>query len=73
MTREETYRFAIQDLKNAADTLPDYPGEAGYVAKGAAYHYLAEAYLALATELGDDRELLQNPFFMRPRLPSYTL
>lgn len=60
MTREETYRFAIQDLKNAADTLPDYPGEAGCVAKGAAYHYLAEAYLALATELGDDRELLQQ-------------
>ena len=61
MTREETYRFAIQDLENAADTLPDYPGEAGYVAKGAAVdHYLAEAYLALATELGDDRELLQQ-------------
>ena len=40
--------------------MPDYPGEAGYVAKGEAYHYLAEAYLALATELGDDRELLQQ-------------
>ena len=63
MTWEETYRFAIQDLKNAADTLPDYPGEAGYVAKGAAYHYLAEAYLALATELGDDRDLLLQSIF----------
>ena len=63
MTREETYRFAIQDLKNAADTLPDYPGEAGYVAKGAAYHYLAETYLALATELGDDRDLLLQSIF----------
>ena len=52
-----------QDLKNAADTLPDYPGEAGYVAKGAAYHYLAEAYLALATELGDDRDLLLQSIF----------
>lgn len=60
MSREETYRFAIEDLTNAADTLPDYPGEAGYVGKGAAYHFLAEAYLALATELGDDRELLRQ-------------
>lgn len=60
MSREETYRFAIEDLTNAADTLPDYSGEAGYVGKGAAYHFLAEAYLALATELGDDRELLRQ-------------
>lgn len=48
-TREETYQQAIDDLKIAAENLPDYPSEAGRVAKGAAYHFLSEAYLALAT------------------------
>ncbi len=59
-TREETYKFAIADLEAAAAALPDYPEEAGRVAKGAAYHYLAEAYLALATELGNDQTYLQK-------------
>ncbi len=49
-SREETYQQAIDDLKIAADNLPDYPSEAGRVAKGAAYHFLAEAYLGLAIE-----------------------
>lgn len=48
-TREDTYLQAISDLKDAAANLPDYPSEAGRVAKGAAYHFLSEAYLALAT------------------------
>ncbi len=47
-TRQETYEFAINDLEAAANALPDYPSEEGRVAKGAAYHFLAEAYLALA-------------------------
>ena len=59
-TREETYRFAIADLKAAADTLPDYPKEAGYVAKGAAFHFLAEAYIALATIRDNDVVLLDS-------------
>ena len=59
-TREETYRFAIADLRAAADTLPDYPKEAGYVAKGAAFHFLAEAYIALATIKGNDVVLLDS-------------
>lgn len=59
-TREETYRFAIADLEEAVAGLYDYPQEAGYVAKGAAYHYLAEAYLALATILNDDSQLLDQ-------------
>lgn len=58
-SRAETYRFAISELKAAADTLPDYSKGAGYVGKGAAYHFLAEAYLALATELGNNRDTLQ--------------
>lgn len=53
-TREETYEFAIQDLEEAASNLPDYPSEAGRVSKGIAYHFLAEAYLALATIKGND-------------------
>ncbi len=48
-SRAETYRFAINDLKRAAANLPKYPSEAGRVARGAAYHFLSEAYLALAT------------------------
>ncbi len=47
-SREETYQQAIDDLKIAAENLPDYPSEAGRVAKGAAYHFLSEAYLGLA-------------------------
>lgn len=48
-SREETYEFAIKDLETAAASLPDYPSEAGRVAKGTAYHFLSEAYVALAT------------------------
>lgn len=48
-SREETYKFAIKDLETAAVSLPDYPSEAGRVAKGTAYHFLSEAYVALAT------------------------
>lgn len=58
-TREETYNFAITELKAAADTLPDYPSEAGRVAKGAAYHFLAETYIALATEKNNDKPTLE--------------
>jgi hypothetical protein len=57
-TREETYLFAIRDLEDALAGMPDYPPEAGRVAKGATYHYLAEAYLALATELGNNSAYL---------------
>ncbi|MBD5358500.1 MAG: RagB/SusD family nutrient uptake outer membrane protein [Bacteroides sp.] len=53
-SREETYLQAIADLKDAAENLPDYPSEAGRVAKGAAYHFLSEAYLALATIKNND-------------------
>ncbi len=59
-TREETYLFAIQDLEDAVKGMPDYPTEAGRVAKGATYHYLAEAYLALATIKGNDAAYLDK-------------
>lgn len=57
-SREETYLFAINDLKAAAAALPDYPSEAGRIGKGAAYHFLAEAYLALATIEDNDATYL---------------
>jgi len=52
-TRKETYEFAVADLEAAVAGLPDYPRQDGRVAKGAASHYLAEAYIALGTEIGD--------------------
>jgi hypothetical protein len=47
-SREDTYVFTIGELEAAAVVLPEHqtPGRVG---KGVAYHYLAEAYLALAT------------------------
>jgi len=59
-TREETYLYAIQNLKEALNGMPDYPEEAGRVAKGATYHYLAETYLALATELSNNTAYLDT-------------
>ena len=59
-TREETYQQAIADLKIAAENLPDYPSEAGRVAKGAAYHFLSEAYLGLAIEKGNNSSDLEQ-------------
>jgi hypothetical protein len=52
-TREETYQFAIDDLEAAAANLPDHqtPGRVG---KGAAYNYLAETNIALATLRGNE-------------------
>ncbi|MBQ6578295.1 MAG: RagB/SusD family nutrient uptake outer membrane protein [Bacteroidales bacterium] len=52
-SREDTYKFAIEDLKIASENLPDYPKADGKVAKGAAYHFLAEAYLGLGVETGN--------------------
>lgn len=52
-TREETYQFAIQDLEESMQGLPDYPEEDGRLSRSAAQHYLAEAYIALGTENGD--------------------
>ncbi|MEH2795335.1 RagB/SusD family nutrient uptake outer membrane protein [Segatella copri] len=59
-SREETYEFAIKDLEAAAESLPDYPSEAGRVSKGIAYHFLSEAYLALATIKDNDKSDLQK-------------
>jgi tetratricopeptide (TPR) repeat protein len=52
-TRAQTYEFAISNLKDAVAGLPDYPLQDGRVAKGAANHFLAEAYLGLGIETGN--------------------
>lgn len=59
-TRVETYQQAIDDLTFATENLPDYPEEAGRVGKGAAFHFLAEAYLAQAIEEGNNQDLLNK-------------
>ncbi len=58
-TREETYQFAIKDLENAVNNLPLHPA-AGHITKGAALHFLAEAYVALATIKNNDKADLQK-------------
>lgn len=55
-TREETYTFAINDLKEAVNLLPDYPKQKGRVAKGIANHFLAEAYLGRGIETGKNED-----------------
>lgn len=58
-TREETYNYAINEIKAAAEILPEHP-DAGRVGKGAAYHYLAEAYLALAYATDNNSDALDK-------------
>ena len=52
--RSEVYDFVIRMLSEAAAGLPDYPAADGRVAKGAANHFLAEAYIAQGVETGDN-------------------
>ncbi len=52
-SREDTYAFAIECLNAAAEGLPDTQREDGRLTKSAAYHYLAEAYLAQGVETGN--------------------
>lgn len=59
-SREETYQQAVDDLTYASQNLPKYPSEAGRVAQGAAFHYLSEAYLALATVKSNDASTLDK-------------
>jgi hypothetical protein len=58
-SREDTYLFAISDLEAAVSVLPDHQ-TAGRVGKGAAWHFLAECYLALATIQGNSAAMLDK-------------
>jgi hypothetical protein len=58
-SREDTYLYAIGELEAAAAVLPEHQ-KPGRVGKGAAYHYLAECYLALATIRNNDAATLDK-------------
>ena len=58
-TRQETYQFAIDNLKAAVAGLPQYQKADGRLAQGAANHYLAEALLAQGIETGDNSYFTQ--------------
>lgn len=49
-TRAEVYDFCIKDFEFAAANLPISTTEAGRLVKAAAYHHLAEMYIALGDE-----------------------
>ncbi len=52
-SRETVYKQAVEDFKFAAENLPVAVSEPGRITKAAAYHYLAEMYIALGDETGD--------------------
>lgn len=53
-SRVDVYRFAITDLEFAAQNLPLTTSEPGRLVRAAADHYLAEMYIALGDEAGDN-------------------
>lgn len=58
-TREETYNFAIEDLKVAVAGLPATPAQDGRLAQGVANHYLAEAYLSRGIETKNNADFTE--------------
>jgi hypothetical protein len=58
-SREDTYLYAITELEAAVAVLPEHQ-KPGRIGKGAAYHYLAETYLALATIRNNDAATLDK-------------
>lgn len=52
-SRANVYRQCIEDFDFAAKNLPVSVTEPGRVVQAAAYHYLAEMYIALGDETGD--------------------
>src|SRR6476661_569820 len=56
-SREKIYAQCVEDFKFAAENLPRTTGEVGKLVSGAAYHFLAEMYIALADERGNDNSL----------------
>lgn len=59
-TREETYTFAIEDLKVAVAGLPTTPAQDGRIAQGVANHYLAEAYLSRGVETKSNADFAES-------------
>ena len=72
-SRKETYEFAIEELKAAYDGLADYPAVSGKIGKGAAAHMLAEAYLALGVEAGQNNCFTQAADYARKAIALHPL
>ncbi|MBS1604006.1 MAG: RagB/SusD family nutrient uptake outer membrane protein [Bacteroidetes bacterium] len=59
--RVNVYQLCVDDLQFAADHLPATTPDVGKLVSGAANHFLAEMYIALADEKGGgDKTLYQN-------------
>lgn len=48
--RKTVYQFAIDDLEDIENDLPETPVQEGRIVRGAAQHYLSELYLALGIQ-----------------------
>lgn len=53
-TRVQTYQFAIDELLEIENDLPETSSSGGRLVKGAAQHNLCELYLALGTQLASE-------------------
>ncbi len=53
-SREAVYQFAIDELEAILTDLPETTDQPGRVVRGAAQHFLAEFYLSLGIETGDN-------------------
>ena len=49
-TREETYQFAIDEMEDILDDLPETTTQGGRIVKACVQHYLSEFYLGLGIE-----------------------
>lgn len=52
-SRQAVYEYAMENFIAALENLPETAPQDGRLTKSAAYHYLAELYLALGVETGD--------------------
>jgi len=55
-SRIETYQYAIDEMEAIVGDLPETTSNGGRLVKGAAYHNLAELYLAMGTEMEEEGE-----------------
>ena len=58
-SRKDSYLYAIAELEEAVKLLPDY-NVTGRPGKGVLWHFIAEAYLALATDQNNDAGYLDK-------------
>lgn len=56
-SRVETYQFAIDELQQIENDLPETTAVGGRIVRGAVQHLLARLYLAKAIQLGVEGEM----------------